>query len=43
VFGADSAAVADVWNRIEADALIDKDAEPQHLLWALVLLTAFKL
>jgi hypothetical protein len=43
VFGANSAVVADVWNRIvEADALIDKGAEPKHLLWALVLLKVYQ-
>ena len=39
VFGAGSAVVADVWNRIEADGEISKGAEPKHLLWALVLLS----
>jgi hypothetical protein len=42
VFGAGSAVVADVWNRIEADGEILKGAEPKHLLWALVLLKVYQ-
>jgi hypothetical protein len=42
VFGAGSAVVADVWNRIEADGEISKGAEPKHLLWALVLLKVYQ-
>jgi hypothetical protein len=42
VFGAGSEVVADIWNRIEADAPIDKDAKPKHLLWALVLLKVYQ-
>jgi hypothetical protein len=43
VFGAGSAVVADIWNRIEADGEILRGGEPKHLLWALVLLTALQL
>jgi hypothetical protein len=42
VFGAGSAVVADVWNRIEADGEILKGGEPKHLLWALVLLKVYQ-
>ena len=42
VFGAGSAVVADVWNRIEADGDIAEGAEPKHLLWALVLLKVYQ-
>ena len=42
VFGAGSAVVADVWNRIVADGEILKGGEPKHLLWALVLLKVYQ-
>jgi hypothetical protein len=41
VFGASSAVVADVWNRIEADGEISKCGEPKHLPWALFLLKVY--
>ena len=41
IFGASSEVVADIWNRIEAKENLERGADIDHLLWALVFLKVY--